>query len=72
MATSEPAEPYSTTAEVAVYLNKPESWVYDNAGPLGLPRYKLGKQYRYRLSEVAAWMDGKRDWSTPATGRQLP
>lgn len=49
-------ESFVSTAEVAEFLNKPESWVYANAGPLGLPRYRLGNQWRYRLSEVADWM----------------
>lgn len=41
---------------MAEFLGKPESWVYDNAGRLALPRYRLGKHYRYRLSEVADWV----------------
>lgn len=54
------AEPLATTAEVAAYLNKPESWVYDNAARLGIPRYKVGNHYRYRLTEVADWVDRRR------------
>jgi len=49
-------EPFVTTDNVAEYLCKPPSWVHNNAGPLGLPRYKLGNHYRYLLSEVAAWV----------------
>jgi predicted DNA-binding transcriptional regulator AlpA len=49
-------ETFATTEEVAAYLAKPPSWLYANAGPLGVPRYKIGNQYRYKLSEVAAWV----------------
>lgn len=49
-------EPYVGTEEVAEFLGKPASWVYDRAGQLGIPRYKVGSHYRYRLSEVEAWV----------------
>ena len=49
-------EAFVTTDDVAQYLSKPPSWVHNNAGPLGLPRYKVGNHYRYLLSEVAAWV----------------
>ena len=32
------------------------TWIYNNAEKHGLPRHRLGSQYRDRLSEVAAWM----------------
>jgi excisionase family DNA binding protein len=54
------AEPLATTAEVAVFLKKPESWVYDNAARLDLPRFKVGNHYRYRLSEVEQWVEQRR------------
>ena len=57
MPTHTTKEPLHGTAAVADYLEKPASWVRNNAGPLGIPRYKVGNQYRYRLSEVAAWVD---------------
>lgn len=48
------------TREVARHLNKPVSWVYDNAERLGLPRYRVGQHWRYRLSEVDAWVKAQR------------
>jgi excisionase family DNA binding protein len=45
------------TDEVATYLGKPRSWLYNNATRAGIPRYKVGNEYRYRLSEVAAWVE---------------
>jgi excisionase family DNA binding protein len=52
-------EALATTAEVAAYLSKPESWIHDNAGRLEIPRFKVGTQYRYRLSEVEAWVNAR-------------
>jgi len=52
-------EAYATTEEVADFLNKPLSWLHHTAGPLGIPRRKIGNQWRYRLSEVEAWVEGR-------------
>ncbi|MCP2335787.1 helix-turn-helix domain-containing protein [Actinomadura rupiterrae] len=49
-------EPWVGTRDVARHLGKPVSWVHDNAERLGIPRVKLSNQYRYRLSEVDAWV----------------
>lgn len=51
-------EPFVGTDDVAELIGKPTSWVHNNAGRLGIPRYRLGKQYRYLLSEVREWMRG--------------
>lgn len=53
------AERFATTEEVADFLKKPASWVYHNAGPRGIPRYKVGNHWRYRLSEVALWVENR-------------
>jgi len=45
-----------TTAELADWLRKPESWVYAQAHRLGIPRVKLGRQYRYPSAEVREWL----------------
>jgi predicted DNA-binding transcriptional regulator AlpA len=52
-------EPFVGTAAAAEFLGKPASWVYDNADRLGIPRVRLGNQYRYRLSRVAAWAEAQ-------------
>lgn len=49
-------EPFVGTEEVAAFLGKPPSWLYNRAERLGIPRYRVGLHYRYRLSEVAAWV----------------
>ena len=50
------SEKWVTTSEVAAYLGKPESWIYARADSLGLPRVKIGRHFRFRLSEVDQWM----------------
>lgn len=53
-------EPWVTTEAVAEFIAKPAGWVYNNAARLGIPRYRVGNQYRYRLSEVSAWVESAR------------
>lgn len=53
-------EPFVTTEEVAAFLGKPPSWLYNRAERLEIPRYRVGNQLRYRISEVAAWVEGGR------------
>ncbi len=60
MAATGAAEPLVGTGEVAAKLGKPASWVYSQAARLGIPRYKIGQQYRYKLSEVDAWLEAQR------------
>jgi predicted DNA-binding transcriptional regulator AlpA len=50
-------EPYVGTTDTAAFLGKPKSWLFNNAELLGVPRYRIGNQWRYRLSEIAAWME---------------
>ncbi|WP_456825326.1 helix-turn-helix domain-containing protein [Cellulomonas sp. P5_E12] len=49
-------EPFVTAEDVAAYLDKPVSWIYNNAERQGMPRYRIGNQWRYRLSELDEWM----------------
>ena len=44
--------------ELAAYLKKPKSWVYDNAHEI--PHIRVGREYRFRLSEVLAWLEVRR------------
>lgn len=46
-----------TTKEAADLLGKPVSWMNHEAGRLGIPRYKIGNQWRYRHSELDQWID---------------
>ncbi len=51
------AAEWLTTRDVAQLLRKPESWVFNNAGPLRIPRVRLGKHYRYSRTALAEWLD---------------
>lgn len=51
-------ETWLTTEQVADHLGKPRSWLFNNAERLAIPRRRIGRQYRYKLSEVDAWLDG--------------
>lgn len=53
-------EPFVTSAEVAEYLGRPRSWIHDNQARLDLPRVRVGKQFRYRISEIAEWVERQR------------
>jgi len=50
-------EPFVSTEDVAAFLGKPPSWLYNRADRLNIPRYRVGQQLRYRLSEVAQWVE---------------
>lgn len=50
-------EPFVDTAAVAEFLGKPRSWIHNNAARLGIPRRRVGNHWRFRLSEVAAWVE---------------
>lgn len=50
------SERWVTTVELAAHLHKPVSWLHQNAERLDIPRRRLGRHLRYRLSEVDAWL----------------
>lgn len=50
------SEPWVDSAVVAQHLNKPISWIHQNADRLGIPRRRLGRHLRFRLSEIDAWL----------------
>jgi excisionase family DNA binding protein len=51
-----------TLAEVARYLGVSRHTLYDwRVRHLGPPGYRVGRHVRYRLSEVDAWLEERRD-----------
>jgi excisionase family DNA binding protein len=50
--------------DVADYLGKPVSWVYDNFRRRGIPFTKVGQGIRFRPREVSDWAEAQRV-STP-------
>ncbi len=53
------AEAWVTTVEVAEHIGKPVGWIYQHAERLKMPRRRCGKQFRWRLSEVDAWLESQ-------------
>lgn len=51
-------EPLMTTEDLAEYLNRPVKWVRMNAHEI--PHQKVGREYRFRLAEVDAWLEASR------------
>jgi excisionase family DNA binding protein len=52
-------EPWITTEEAAAWLSKPPSWLQNNVVRLGIPHAKCGRQYRFRRSDLDAWMQAQ-------------
>ena len=46
-----------TTDEAAAYLAKSPSYLRNNCRQLGIKTYKIGKQLRFRRSELDQWLD---------------
>ena len=54
------ADELLTVEDVAAFLRVPKSWVYERTRRRGierLPHVKLGKYLRFRLSEVAVYVE---------------
>ena len=49
-----------TTEEVADLLGKRSWWVRENMENVGLPGIKIGRQWRFRPSEIEAWLDSQK------------
>lgn len=49
-------EQLMTTEEVALFLGKSPAWVRTAISVLGIPSYKLGKQYRFKKEEIQEWL----------------
>ncbi|MFD6112867.1 helix-turn-helix domain-containing protein [Streptomyces yangpuensis] len=46
-----------TVTEVAEFLSKPESWVYDNWRSKQIPFRQVGQSLRCRPSDLEKWLD---------------
>lgn len=54
-----------TTEEIAEYLAKPAAWLHQRGADVGIPRYKLGREWRYDLEEVKVWLKQNREAVKP-------
>lgn len=55
-----PADPRTEglwdSSQMAQYLGKSPQWLRTAQSILGIPAYKVGQQWRFRKSEVDAWL----------------
>lgn len=51
-------ERYMSVAELSDMLGVPKSWVYSRTAADEIPHVKLGHYVRFRMSEIAEWLNG--------------
>lgn len=49
--------PWMTTEEAAAYLGKSTAWLRNYAKQYGVPRVRLGQQWRYRATDLDRWLE---------------
>ena len=54
-----PSERWITLKEAAAHLNVSRSWLYQKGQAAGVPRARLGSKYRYKSSDLDAWMNSQ-------------
>ncbi len=50
---------WMTLKEAAAHLNVSTSYLYQKGDTVGVPRYKIGSKFRYKLSELDAWVQSQ-------------
>ena len=50
------ADEWMTVDELAAWLKLTREWIYDNVQANKMPYHRLGRQLRFRLSEVEKWL----------------
>ena len=45
--------------DAAAHLNVSRSWLYQKGQAAGVPRARLGTKYRYKTSELDAWLNSQ-------------
>jgi excisionase family DNA binding protein len=53
------SERWITLKEAAEHLNVSRSWLYQKGRLAGVPRARIGTKYRYKTSDLDAWMKSK-------------
>jgi excisionase family DNA binding protein len=54
-------EPFVTVEAAARFLAVTRAWLYESVRLGRVPSYKVGHFRRFRLSELAAWMEAQRE-----------
>ena len=49
-------EGWINLGDAAAHLNVSKSFLYQKGHSLGVPRVKLGSKYRYKKSDLDAWL----------------
>jgi excisionase family DNA binding protein len=49
-------ERWINLTDAAAHLNVSKSFLYQKGQSLGIPRVKLGSKYRYKKSDLDAWL----------------
>ena len=65
IAAPKPDEELMTTRDLMAFLNLSRTKIWEYVQYEGLPAFKLGGDYRYRKSEVVAWLENYRVKSDP-------
>ena len=52
-------EGWINLTDAAAHLKVSKSFLYQKGGSLGISRAKLGSKYRYKKSELDAWLTDK-------------
>ena len=55
-----PSERWINLGEAAAHLQVSKSFLYQKGQALGIPRAKLGSKYRYKKSDLDAWLMSKK------------
>jgi excisionase family DNA binding protein len=50
-------EPWVSTETAAQYINKSPEWLSRNASRYGIPFRRLGRQLRFKISQIEGWLD---------------
>lgn len=53
-------ESWINLGEAAAHLQVSKSFLYQKGKALGIPRAKLGTKYRYKKSDLDAWLMNKK------------
>ena len=59
MTIDSPSERWIALKEAAAHLNVSRSWLYQKGQAAGVPRARLGSKYRYKSSDLDAWMNSQ-------------
>jgi len=48
-----------TLKEAAAHLNVSTSYLYQKGDSVGVPRFKIGNKFRYKLSDLDTWVESQ-------------